>query len=768
LESSDVIRKFASVLQENEQLKQEKRDLKEEQEKVRGHLRQAESVSRETQSKFNDTREKNTAQQKELRQNDTRIQELIKDLETQRKELLGVNTQNKKLNSSITHLNRSEIELTQERDDLIQKVRDLEASVEISNEDAAKAEQEKKNVVELLQSLSEAVNPKSHPHETDAKQSAADLAEVAEQCRTAVEQNQSEAQSAQANLNKTVIAQQWMHAKDKGIIKKREEECQDQLRIAEEVLQNAHNEHKVEVARLRKEITDCSQRKNDADKQLAVQKSKVRQLQNTLAEAEARQGHDEQAHLADQEASKAILREAQSQLNEQQQKYTALSTKEKQLALNYNTKEHQLLVMEAELADHVSPELLKTITAAVVNRMAKDSSGDLTAMKGGGVGEDKQSGVQRMYSEALQLKAEADERAHHATNTLRLKTNDLEQAKYKQKQLDMKIALLEKENTQFQAQKEIEDSRYDEKVRELNQETASLKSKLQKMETTLSGQIAELSGALAREKEEHEHEISKEQAATKLAEYRKKAVDVELEAEQDNRKELEYRMQELEDTTSKELEDVKSELDTKVKEVNQSESQLSKFKDSKISSAVKEVIKRQRAEKSASLEKIKKMHDTRQTSTPRAEDTSVEDMYRDLLQEDIDNKVRIDKLTADLRKAQQMQASPMRQPEPVRAQPHIGLRASPMSSHEASAISAQLLESRRLMVESYAGVSPSPIARSVTSPAPFSGFEAYRQDLLNRAKKSLSSSKCETPTPVPSRGLFEEHIADEPIVDDEF
>ena len=33
LESSDVIRKFASVLQENEQLKQEKRDLKEEQEK---------------------------------------------------------------------------------------------------------------------------------------------------------------------------------------------------------------------------------------------------------------------------------------------------------------------------------------------------------------------------------------------------------------------------------------------------------------------------------------------------------------------------------------------------------------------------------------------------------------------------------------------------------------------------------------------------------------------------------------------------------------
>ena len=154
-------------------------------------------MSRETQSKFNDTREKNAAQQKELRQNDSRIQELIKDLETQRKELLGVNTQNKKLNSSIDHLNQSEINLMQKRDDLNQKVRDLEASVEISNEDAAKAEQEKKNVVELLQSLSEAVNPKIHSHETDAEQSAADLAEVAEQCRTAVQQNQSEAQSAQ-------------------------------------------------------------------------------------------------------------------------------------------------------------------------------------------------------------------------------------------------------------------------------------------------------------------------------------------------------------------------------------------------------------------------------------------------------------------------------------------------------------------------------------------------------------------------------------------
>jgi len=731
---------------------------------VRGHLRQAESVSRETQLKFNDTREKNTAQQKELHQNDTRVQELMKDLETQRKELLGVNTENKKLNSHIDHLNQSEFALTQSRDELRQKLIDKDVTLENAFEDAAKAEREKRNVMELLQSLSEAVNPKKLTEngvfdETDAKQSAADLAEVAEACRTAVEQNQSEAQSAQANLNKTVIAQQWMHAKDKGIIKKREEEFQDQLRIAEEVLQNAHNEHKVEAARLRKEITDCSQRKNNADKQLAVQKSKVRQLENKLAEATARQDQVEQAHLGDQEASKAILRSTQTQLNEQQQKYTALSTKEKQLELNYNTKQHQLLVMEAVLSDHVTPQLLKAITAAVMDRMANDSSGDLTAMKGGGGGEDKQGPVQRMYSEALQLKAEADERADRANDEVRAKDHELTQAILKKKELDMRIAYAEKENTQLKVQKEMEDSRYDDKVRVLNQETASLKSKSQKMETTLNGQIAELRATLAREKEEYKHVLAEEQKATKLSEYRKKAVDVQLQ-------ELQDRMHELEDSMSKELEDVKSELDTKVKEVNQSESQLSKFKDSKISSAVKEVIKRQRAEKSASLEKIKRMHDTRQTSTPQAEDTSVEEMYRDLLQENIDNTKRIDKLTVNLRKAQQMQASPMRQPEPVR-DVHSGMRASPMSSREASAISAQLLESRRLMVESYEGISPSPIARAVASPAAFSGFEAYRQDLLNRAKKSLSSSKCETPM-VPNGGLFDEQIADEPIVDVEF
>eukprot|EP00656_Telonema_subtile_P046957 TRINITY_DN53664_c0_g1_i1.p1 TRINITY_DN53664_c0_g1~~TRINITY_DN53664_c0_g1_i1.p1 ORF type:complete len:320 (+),score=125.42 TRINITY_DN53664_c0_g1_i1:41-1000(+) len=263
-------------------------------------------------------------------------------------------------------------------------------------------------------------------------------------------------------------------------------------------------------------------------------------------------------------------------------------------------------------------------------------------------------------------------------------------------------------------------------------------------EASLEHNVSSLSRQLERQVVETEHEITARLALKEELSQLKARLEAKLHAEREQSSaavlKLESALAGSVEQRREECEALKNEVHVKEMKVSALQSELevlykasASMQESKFSSTVKQMIAQQRSQRACSLSKIVEMHNSRTPNTPRVGlDSSVEDMYRDLLTENTGLKSQITKLTHELKSAER--AVPAALPSVLNPS-----YVEPLSAHKFQ----ELLESRRRMVSELEpipkGKSQSPLQEACSR----SEIERYRQDLLERSRVDLSQGQRE-------------------------
>lgn len=508
-----------------------------------------------------------------------------------------------------------------------------------------------------------------------------------------------------------------VHAKDLALIDKEREHLLDQIHARDDMLKTAHSLHVEEMEKLRRDIVGISEQLAHGRTDLANEKHKRRQMESRNNKLQERIDEVKQQADAAENASSKQLNELNEKLAASENENSNLSKKEKQTQLQVQKLQHDTLLVDTVLTERIGRDDLRKIREEIMERM-NQTYADVQEVKGedvmlvpesqsptlGGEATQCRFGyVQRMYNDVLEQKVLQEEQVHELTRQGELHAHELKQAAVREAAANNSIRNLERQLERKTVEVENEQTAYLALREELNHTKGRMGSKLRSERETLMVQMNELQGLLAKTEEDSRAKVEKLSNEVHVKEMKLAALQQEL------------------DLLTKATKDVQQ--------------------DSAFSSAVKKVIAKQRGSKQKAMEHIIQMHNSRTPNTPRldSETSSVEDMYRDLLEENNGLKSSISQLQQDLKSMERANVIGS----------SIGWDTVAPSAEPSSlygSLSAQkyeeLRQSRRDTLEEFDRLSGGSVAAECAGEYARTKAEIddYRQSLLNRARDSLTRS----------------------------
>lgn len=465
----------------------------------------------------------------------------------------------------------------------------------------------------MLKQLTDNLSPKKPDHANEADNEESVVGRVQTLQRT-LKTHEDEQQEKTATLNKSVITNKWLRAKDVAVTQVHNVEHEHELQQRDDMLRKAHEEHAAEVAILRKEMLGHGHTVAESREEIARHKQSVRQLESRCDQLKKELGEAKKSASDDRFSNDKRIQQLDNQLAQVQVQLSAVVKKERHAQLYSQKLQHDALVTDTVLSEQLAPDVLRPIRQEVLRRMESnynnatnhfiDSEGqDISCKKAPSAQFDK---VHKMYNDVLEQKAAVVDQSRKLEMQLSVKGHELSQAGMREASLAKQLKQAEYQIEMMEPLSAGNAELKDELARTQHRAEAALNSERDEVKI----KIMELEGALLRVKDESKSKYEHAVNETRIKEMKIAALQ--------------------------------SELEVLHKASNQAQ-------DTPFSKAIKNVITKQREDKNESVSKILKMHNARTPNSPeRSDDTSVEQMYRDLLHENNTFKLQAAKLQTEL------------------------------------------------------------------------------------------------------------------------